>query len=91
MEQSLVGEKDYKNIKEKSDSIALIKVIERIYCNYQSHAFAPLSRWDSLDRLTAARQPEDVLESEHYEKFKAIIKVCKTSGINFISNNICQT
>ena len=83
MEQSLAGEKNFKDIKEKSDSIALIQVIERICYNYQSHEFAPLSGWDSLDRLTAARQPDDVLESEHYEKFKTIIEVCKASGINF--------
>ena len=67
----------------KSDSIALIKVIERICYNYQSHEFAPLSGWDSLDRVTAVRQPEDVLESEHYEKYKTIIEVCKASGIKF--------
>ena len=83
MELSLAGEKNYKNIKEKSDSIVLIKVIEHICYNYQSHEFASLSGWDSLDRLTAASQPEDVLESEHYEKFKAIIEVCEASGINF--------
>jgi len=43
MEQSLAGEKNFKNIKEKSGSITLIKVIERICYNYQSHEFVPLS------------------------------------------------
>ena len=61
----------------------MIKVIERICYNYQSHEFPPLSGWDSLDRLTTVIQPEDVLESEHYEKYKTIIEVCKTSGIKF--------
>ena len=45
MEQSLAGEKEFKNIKETSETIGLIKMIERICCNYQSHEFGPLGVW----------------------------------------------
>lgn len=41
-----MGEKDYKVIKEISDSTALIKVIERICYNNQSYEFAPIVGWD---------------------------------------------
>jgi len=56
MEQSLAGEKYYKIIKETSNSISFIKVIEHICYNYQFHEFAPLAGWVSLNRLTATRQ-----------------------------------
>ena len=64
MEQSISGGKDYDIIKEKSDAIGLIKLIERICYNYQSHELVPLGGWESLDRLANTRQPEDTLESE---------------------------
>ena len=83
MEQSLAGEKEFSIIKEKSESIPLIKMIERICYNYQSHEFAPLGGWESLDRLSKTIQHEESLESEHYEKFKTVVEVCKASGINF--------
>ena len=57
MEQTLAGEKDYQTIKEQSDSIGLIKMIERVCYNYQLHEYAPLGGWESLDRLGTTRQP----------------------------------
>ena len=83
MEQSLTGEKVFILIKEKSDSISLINIIERIYYNYQSHECAPLGGWESLDRLFKTIQHKETLESEHYDRFKTVVKVFKASGINF--------
>ena len=42
MEQIVSGDKDFKAIKEKSDSIGLLKLIEKICDNYQYHEFATL-------------------------------------------------
>jgi len=36
-----------------------------------------------MDRLGRVRQPEDVQEANHYDTFKTIVEVCKTSGNNF--------
>ena len=83
MEQSFAGEKEFKNIKETSETIDLIKTTERIYYNYQSHKCGPLGGCESLDRLGTTRQPEDTYETEHHDKFKTVIKVCKASKINF--------
>ena len=83
MEQSLAVKKYFSLIKEKSDYIPLIKMIERISYNYQSYDFDPLGGWESLDRLSKTIQHEETLESEHYEKFKTVVEVCKASGINF--------
>ena len=83
MKKYLVGGKEYKIIKEKSDAIKIIKLIKRICYNYQLHKFAPLGGRESLDRLATIRQPEDMLESNHYDKFKTVIEVCKASGIKF--------
>ena len=58
-------------------------MIKCICYNYQSQEFAPLGGWDSLNRLTATRHPEDTLESDQYDKFKTFVEVCKASGINF--------
>ena len=81
--QSLAGENDYKVIKEMSEPISLITVSEDICYNYQSHEFASLTGWGSLDRPTATRQHKEVLEADPYEKFKMFLKVCKASGIKF--------
>ena len=83
MEQSLAVKKYFSLIKEKSDYIPLIKMIERISYNYQSYDFDPLGGWESLDRLSKTTQHEETLESEHYKKFKTVVEVCKASGINF--------
>lgn len=83
MEQSLERDENYKKVKEESTSIELIKMLERICYNYQSHELLPLGAWEAIDRLGLTRQPDRVLETDHYEAFKAIIEVCKASGINF--------
>ena len=83
MEKSLVGEKGFNVIKETSEYIALINIIEYICYNYQLRKFAPLGGWDYLNRLTATQQPDDVMKSDHYNKFKTVVEVYKASGINF--------
>ena len=47
------------------------------------HDFAPLGGWYSLDRFTATQQPDNVMESHHYEKLKTVVKIYKVSDINF--------
>ena len=83
MYQSLDDAKGFNAIKEKSESINLVNMIECICYNYQSHEFAPLGGWDYLNRLTATQQPDDVMKSDHYNKFKTVVEVYKASGINF--------
>lgn len=48
-----------------------------------------LSGWNSLAMLATTCQPEDTLESDQYDKFKTIVKVCKASGVNF--SVLCST
>ena len=85
IEHTLAGEKDYKAINEISDSIASINIIERICYNYQSHEFAPLEGWHSLNQLTSTQQHEEILDPYHYDKFKTIVEFCKAIGNNFAS------
>ena len=70
-------------MKEKSSSIELIKILERICYNYQSHEYPPLGVWEAIDRLGITRQPDGMLEADHYKTFKTMIEICKASGINF--------
>ena len=91
MEQALEGEGTYASIEAISDSIGLIKMLERICYNYQSHEYPPLGAWESMDRLCNLKQPEFVSESDHHENFKTMVEVCKANGINFallFSHNI---
>jgi len=55
MEQALDLEVMFKGMKEKSDSILLTKLLERICYSYQSHEYAPLGAWEAMDRLGRAR------------------------------------
>lgn len=75
MEQFLDGEKGFNTIKETPEYITLINMVERICYNYQSHKFAPLGGWNFLDSRTATHQPEDLVESDHYNKFKTVVEV----------------
>lgn len=70
-------------IKEKADSIKLLNTVELICYNYQPHEHPPLGAWESLNKLGKAIQPENVLETDHYETIKTIVEVCKASGVNF--------
>ena len=49
MDRTLLGDKNFKQIKETSDSIGLFKVIEKVCYNYQSHNFALLGDWEAMD------------------------------------------
>ena len=83
MEQSLMANENFVELKSKSDSIGLIKLIEAICYSYQSHEYPPLGAWQSMDVLARAHQPDNVSEANHYEKFKTIVEVCKANGVNF--------
>ena len=83
MEQLLTTINNFDKIKEQADSINLLKSIEQICYNYQPHEYPPLEAWEALDKLGKAIQPQDVIESDHYESIKTIVEVCKASGINF--------
>ena len=74
----------FTDLKNKSDSIGLVKLIETICYSYQSHEYPPLGAWQAIDTLGRAHQPDiNMSEANHYEKFKTIIEVCKANGINF--------
>ena len=83
MEQDLSAIKGHKLMKEEADSIKLIKTIEQIFYNYQPHEYPPLGAWETLDALSKSIQPENVLETDHYETVKIMVEVCKASGVNF--------
>jgi len=83
MEQSLIGQDDFAIIKSPSDSIALMKMLERICYNYQSHECPPLESWDTMDCLSKAHHPDGVSEPKHHGMFETIVEVCKASGIKF--------
>ena len=84
IEQDLEGDDSFPPIKLASDSIGLIKILERICYSYQSHEYPPLGAWESLDRLSNTKQPDvGVSEANHHETFKTIVEVCKASTINF--------
>ena len=83
MDQTLTGDKYFKQTKETSESIGLLKLIKKVCYNYQLHEFAPLGRWDAIDQLCNLKQPKKSPETKHHEKLKIIIEVCKASGISF--------
>ena len=49
MEQTISGDKYFNVIKETSDSINLLKLIENVYYNYHSHEFSPLYDLEAID------------------------------------------
>ena len=83
IEQDLKAQPTYKGIKDKSDSISLLKMLETICYNYQSHEYGPLGAWDAIDRLGKTYQPEHVHETRYHDLFKTLIQVCKANNINF--------
>ena len=78
MEQSLESYSGCKVVKEESNSIDLIKMLERICYNYQSHEYPPLGAWEAIDRLGNM-----VSEPDRYDSFKTMVEVCKSNGVNF--------
>ena len=83
VEQALEGDKSFKVIRSTSNSISLLKLIECIAYNYQPHEYGPLAGWNSIDKMSAARQQEGVHETKYLEMFKTTVEVAKASGINF--------
>lgn len=39
-----------------------------------------MGAWDALDKLG---KPDEMSDSEQFEKVKTVIEVCKVSGVNF--------
>ena len=83
VEQNLESEDTFKDIKNRSDSIALMKLLEKLCYNYKPHEYTPLGAWTALDKLTALVQPDTVHEVKHYETYKSMVEMCKASKINF--------
>ena len=77
------GEQTFRNIRIQSDSIGLIKNLEKLCYSYRAHEYIPLGAWDAIDKLTLLRQPVDVYEVKHYETFRSVVEMCKAGGINF--------
>ena len=83
VERDLESDQTFKTIREQSDSISLIKLLEKMCYSYQAHEYMPLGVWNALDVLTSLRQPDEVLDVNHYETFWCVTEMCKASGINF--------
>ena len=83
VERNLIGDDSFTNIKDTSDSIGLIKLLEKVCYSYRAHEYTPLGTWNVVDKLIELKQPEHVHEVKHYESFKSIVELCKASGINF--------
>ena len=83
VEQNLEADDSYAAIKESSNSIELIKLLEKICYSYMAHEFIPLGAWDAIDKLSAMKQPDDVHEVKHYESFRSVTDMCKASTVNF--------
>ena len=83
VEQNLEAEETFSNLKNKSDSIGLIKLLEKLCYSYKAHEYTPLGAWNAIDKLSRLIQPEDVHEVQHYEVFRSVIEMCKASGVNF--------
>ena len=83
IEQCLESEDTFSNIKETSNSIELMKLIEKLCYNYKPHEYTPLGAWTALDKLTALIQPDTVHEVKHYETYKSTVEMCKASKVNF--------
>ena len=83
VERNLIGDDSFTNIKDTSDSIGLIKLLEKVCYSYRAHEYTPLGAWNAVDKLIELKQPEHVHEVKHYESFKSIVELCKASGINF--------
>ena len=63
MEQSLAANNKFEGIKSASNSIALIKILEHICFNYQSHEYPPLGAWEAIDALGRTVQSDTMLEA----------------------------
>ena len=83
MQRNLESSEEYSGIKERSDSIALIKLLEKICYSYRAHEYTPLGAWEALDKLADMKQPDDLHEVKHYESFRSVTEMCKASGVNF--------
>ena len=83
VEQNLEADESFAQLKESSDSIGLMRLLETLCYNYRAHEYTPLGAWDAMDKLTSMRQPEEVHEVKRYESFKSVTEMCKASGINF--------
>lgn len=83
MQQKLNSDDGFKVVKENADLVRLMKIIERIYYNYQPHKYPPLGAWKTLDKLSKTRQHNSMTESDQYKQCKTVIDVCNASGISF--------
>ena len=83
MEQNLEAEHTFEGLKTNSDSIGLLKLLERLCYSYRAHKYVPLGAWNAVDKLSRLVQPNDVHEVIHYDTFRSVVEMCKASGVNF--------
>lgn len=72
VEQNLELDDKYIKIKERSDSITVIKLLKTLCYNYKAYEYTLLVTWDVMNKLGAIRQPEDLHEAKHYESFWSV-------------------
>ena len=83
VEQNLEAEEVFEEFENKSNSIELIKLLEKLCYSYRAHEYTPLGAWNAFDKLGELKQPEHVHEVKHYETFRSVVEMCKASSINF--------
>ena len=83
VEQNLEAEDTFDDMKTRSSSIELIKLLEKICYSYRAHEYTPLGAWNAIDKLINMRQPDNVHEVHHYETFRSVVEMCKASSVNF--------
>ena len=84
VEQNLEAEEVFEDLKSKSNSIKLIKLLEKLCYSYRAHKYTLLGAWNAFDKLGNLTQPDDVHEVKYYDAFRSVVEMCKASNINFV-------
>ena len=69
VEQNLEAEETFNDLKNSSNAIELIKLLEKLCYSYRAHKYTPLGAWNAIDKLSLLVQPDDVHEVKHYDTF----------------------
>ena len=84
VEQNLEAEEVFEELKNKLNSIELIKLQEKLCYSYRAYEYTPLGARNASTKLGKLKQPEHVHEVKHYETFRSVVEMCKASSINFV-------
>ena len=68
----------FEDLKSKSSSIELIKLLENICYRHSAHEYTPLGAWNAFDKLGDLTQPDHV-----HDTLRSVVEMCRASSINF--------